>query len=410
MSEVTMPDNQGTKRGPKEADQCGIVKNATYHNNKGDIFTSFNVDDFDVPKGRDEVWRFTPLRRLKGLHDGSFAPATRPDVSVDLPEGATGITVETVSKDDPRIGRASAPVDRVAAQAWTSMEEALLITIAADTQVKEPITVTVTGRGESVTSFGAICIDSQPHSEAFVTIRYVGSGVHADNHEYLVGDNAKLTVVTHENWNDDAVHLGNQRGLMGRDATLRHNVACFGGDVVRLIPQVKFTETGGDAELLGVYFADDGQYFEQRLLVDHAQPNCRSNVLYKGALQADKNSDKPEARTAWVGDVLIRANAQGTDTYETNRNLVLTEGARADAVPNLEIETGEIAGAGHAATVGRFDDEQLFYLLSRGIDQAHARRLIVRGFFSEVIGRIPVEAVRNQLEAQIAEELEKTDL
>ena len=186
--------------------------------------------------------------------------------------------------------------------------------------------------------------------------------------------------------------------------------ACFGGDVVRLIPQVKFRDQGGDAEMLGVYFADDGQYFEQRLLVDHSQPNCRSNVLYKGALQADKNSARPEARTAWVGDVLIRANAQGTDTYETNRNLVLTEGARADAVPNLEIETGEIVGAGHAATVGRFDDEQLFYLMSRGIPEANARKLIVRGFFSEVIGRIPVEQVRNQLEDQIAEELRSTAL
>ena len=172
------------------------------------------------------------------------------------------------------------------------------------------------------------------------------------------------------------------------------------------MPRVRFTGPGGDAELLGVYFADDGQFFEQRLLVDHAVPNCRSNVLYKGALQADPSSKKPEARTAWVGDVLIRANAQGTDTYEANRNLVLTEGARADAVPNLEIETGEIIGAGHAATVGRFDDEQEFYLRARGIPPEEARRLIVRGFFSEVIGRIPVAAIREDLENRVAAELE----
>jgi hypothetical protein len=104
--------------------------------------------------------------------------------------------------------------------------------------------------------------------------------------------------------------------------------------------------------------------------------------------------------------VLIRANAQGTDTYEANRNLVLTEGARADAVPNLEIETGEIIGAGHAATVGRFDDEQEFYLRARGIPPEEARRLIVRGFFSEVIGRIPVAAIREDLENRVAAELE----
>lgn len=385
------------------------VKNSTYHNNKGDIFTSFDVDDFDVPKGRDEVWRFTPLRRLRGLHDGHFDPPVEQSVVVDGGD-QKGVKVETVAKDDPRVGQVSAPVDRVGAQAWTSMKKVTLITIGADAHPDKPITVTVVGAGGDVTSFGALTIRVEEHAEAFVTVRYVGSGVHGDNHEYWLGDNSKLTVVVHENWNDDAVHLSNQRASLGRDCVFRHNVACFGGDVVRLIPQVKFRGPGGDAELLGVYFADDGQYFEQRLLVDHAYPNCRSNVLYKGALQADKGSKKPEARTAWVGDVLIRADALGTDTYETNRNLVLTEGARADAVPNLEIETGEIVGAGHAATVGRFDDEHLFYLLSRGIPEPEARKLIVRGFFSEVIGRIPVEKVRETLEDQIAEELRNTTL
>ncbi|MBN9643456.1 Fe-S cluster assembly protein SufD [Corynebacterium mendelii] len=390
-------------------DTSAPVKNATYHNNKGDIFTSFNVDDFDVPQGRDEVWRFTPLRRLKGLHDGSFVNPVDADVTVDGAD-QDGVSVETVGKDDPRVGNVSAPVDRVGAQAWTSMNTVTLVTFGKDARPAGPVTVTINGKGDDATSFGAVVIRGEQHCEGFVTIRYTGSGTHADNHEYWLDDGAKLTVVVHENWADDAVHLSNQRASLGRDAVLRHNVACFGGDVVRLIPQVKFRDQGGDAEMLGVYFADDGQYFEQRLLVDHSEPNCRSNVLYKGALQADKDSGKPEARTAWVGDVLIRANAQGTDTYETNRNLVLTEGARADAVPNLEIETGEIVGAGHAATVGRFDDEQLFYLMSRGIAEADARKLIVRGFFSEVIGRIPVENVRNQLEDQIAEELRSTAL
>ncbi|MDO5077458.1 Fe-S cluster assembly protein SufD [Corynebacterium sp.] len=386
------------------------VKNATYHNNKGDLFTSFDVADFEVPKGRDEVWRFVPLRRLRGLHDGSFAPAVTPDVRIDLPDNADGITVERVARDDARLGRSGAPVDRVGAQAWTSMEGGWVVNFRRGSSNPEPVTITVTGRGADVTSFGALVIDVEEGAEAMVNLHFVGSGTHADNHEYLVGDNARLTVVVHEDWNDDAVHLANERALLGRDAVFRHNVACFGGGVVRLVPQVKFTAPGGDAELLGVYFADDGQFFEQRLLVDHAVPNCRSNVLYKGALQGDPTSDLPDARTAWIGDVLIRSNAQGTDTYEANRNLVLTEGARADAVPNLEIETGEIAGAGHAATVGRFDDEQVFYLLSRGITKDQARRLIVRGFFSEVINRIPVPAVREELEHRIATELENIEL
>ncbi|MDO5455180.1 MAG: Fe-S cluster assembly protein SufD, partial [Corynebacterium sp.] len=131
------------------------VKNASGENNKGDAFTSFNVDDFAVPGGRDEVWRFIALRRIRGLHNGKFAPATEQDVQV---EAAENVTVETVSKDDERLGTAGAPVDRVAAQAWTSMESAQLVTVAANEQVAEPIRITITGKGEDVTSFGATSV------------------------------------------------------------------------------------------------------------------------------------------------------------------------------------------------------------------------------------------------------------
>lgn len=388
-----------------------VVKNATYHNTKGDLFSSFDVADFEVPKGRDEVWRFVPLRRLRGLHDGSFAPAAAQQLAVEVAAGdRQAVTVETVAPTDPRLQQAGKPVDRIAAQAWTSMPEATIVTIGKDQVLAEPVNITITGNPDDVTTFGALHIEVAAGAQAVVNLHLTGSGTHADNHHFVVGDSAHLTVVEHIDFNDDAVYVGQERAVLGRDAVLRHTVACFGGELVRLTPQVKFTAPGGDAELLGVYFADDGQFFEQRLLVDHAEPNCRSNVLYKGALQGNPDSELPDARSAWVGDVLIRSNAQGTDTYEANRNLVLTQGARADAVPNLEIETGEIVGAGHAATVGRFDDEQLFYLMSRGIDAASARRLIVRGFFTEVIGRIPVASVRDQFEAKIAEELHDTAL
>ncbi|MBD8030383.1 Fe-S cluster assembly protein SufD [Corynebacterium gallinarum] len=385
--------------------EVATVNAATPHNTKGDVFSSYNVEDFPIPRGRDEVWRFISLRRMRGLHNGEFAPATTSDVAVEIPSDAEGVTHEVVGRDDERLGRAGAPVDRVAAQAWTSMEQGDVVTFARDTQNKTPVVITVTGKGEGVTSFGAISIEVEPGAEAIVALQYVGSGTHADNVEFIVGDNARLTVITDTHWDNDAVHLSNQLAKIGRDATLRHTVATFGGEVVRIVPRVHFTAPGGDAEMLGVYFADDGQYFEQRLLVDHAVPNCRSNVLYKGALQGDKNSDKPEARTCWVGDVLIRANAHGTDTYEANRSLVLTEGARADAIPNLEIETGQIVGAGHAATVGRFNDEHVFYLQARGIPAEEARRLIVRGFFNEVINKVPVESIREELENRVSSEL-----
>lgn len=372
--------------------------------NKGDVFSSFNVEDFTVPHGKDEEWKFTPLRKLRGLHNGTAAEPVAASISVET-AGQDGVAVDVVKRDDERLGRAGAPTDRVAAQAYSNFDDAHIVTFAKNSVSKEPVVIDIDGPGEDKVSYGHIVIDVQSHAEAVCVINYRGSGTFADNIEFVIGDGAKLGVVTMVNWNEDAVHGSAHHVRVGRDATLRHTVATFGGEVVRIVPRVAFTAPGGDVDLLGVYFADAGQYFENRMLVDHAVPNCRSNVMYKGALQGEPNVAHREARTAWVGDVLIRAEATGTDTYELNRNLLLTEGARADAVPNLEIETGEIAGAGHAATVGRFDEEQLFYLLSRGIPELAARRLVVRGFFSEVINLIPVESVREKLEKLVDEEL-----
>ncbi|MGV0869497.1 Fe-S cluster assembly protein SufD [Corynebacterium kalidii] len=382
---------------------------------KGDRFQSTDPAAFPVPHGKDEDWRFTPLRRLRGLEDasaGKAAPAARPAVTVDTVDTGdqAGVTYSELAMDDERTGRAGLPVDRPAAEAWVNSSVADHVLVAKDTVLEAPVTVTVTGAGDDVTTYGTTVIELEPHAEAIVVLRYQGEGVHSDNLEFVVGDGARLTAVVWEDWGRTAVHLSNSHILVGRDATVRHTVATFGGDVVRSVPHVRFAGPGGDAELLGVSFADSGQYFEQRLLVDHSVPNCRSNVLYKSALQGESGRHGSEARTVWIGDVLIRPEATGTDTYETNKNLVLTEGARADAVPNLEIQTGEIVGAGHAATVGRFDDEHMFYLKSRGISDEEARRLIIRGFFTDVIRRVPVEGIRENLEDVVEQELANTVL
>jgi Fe-S cluster assembly protein SufD len=237
-------------------------------------------------------------------------------------------------------------------------------------------------------------------AEAVVVIEHTGDAVVAANVEYLIGDGAKLTVVSVQDWEDTAVHVAQHTALVGRDATFKSVVVTFGGDVVRLHPRVIYGGTGGEAELYGLYFADAGQHLEHRLFVDHDTPHCRSNVAYKGALQGQ------DAHAVWIGDVLIRAEAEGTDTYELNRNLLLTDGARVDSVPNLEIETGEIVGAGHASATGRFDDEQLFYLQSRGIPADEARRLVVRGFFAELVQQIGLPELQDRLIEKIDAELE----
>jgi Fe-S cluster assembly protein SufD len=374
--------------------------------NKGELFSSFDVNAFEVPGGRDELWRFTPLKRLRGLHDGS-APATG-SATIEVTE-RPGVTVETVQRGDARLGQGGVPSDRVAAQAFSSFEQATIVTVARDTEVSEPIEITVDGPGEGAVAYGHLQIRIEELSRAIVVVDLRGSGTYADNVEIIVGDAAGLGVIWIADWADDMVHVSAHHAKLGKDSVLGHVNVTLGGDVVRTAANVRFTAPGGDAQMLGTYFADDGQHFESRLLIDHAQPNCKSDVLYKGALQGDPDSKKPDAHTVWIGDVLIRAEATGTDTYEANRNLVLTDGARADSVPNLEIETGEIAGAGHASATGRFDDEQLFYLRARGIPEEQARRLVVRGFFGEIIAKIAVPAVRERLTEAIERELAITE-
>ncbi|WP_040867451.1 Fe-S cluster assembly protein SufD [Nocardia exalbida] len=370
--------------------------------NKGEVFTSFDVNAFEVPSAKDEAWRFTPLRRLRGLQDGTAVRDGHATVEV---AEAEGVTVETVDRTDSRLGEAGVPSDRVAAQAYSSFEQATVVSVGEEIEVAEPVVITITGPGEGKTAYGHLQIRLNAFAKVTVVIDQRGSGTYAENVEFVLGDSAKLTVVAVQDWADDAVHATAHHAEIGRDATLRHISVTLGGDLVRLTGNVRYDGPGGDAELLGLYFADAGQHFEQRLLIDHAVPNCKSNVLYKGALQGDPNSPKGDARTVWVGDVLIRAAAEGTDTFEVNRNLVLTDGARADSVPNLEIETGEIVGAGHASATGRFDDEQLFYLRARGIPEDAARRLVVRGFFHEIIQKIAVPEIRDRLEAAIEAEL-----
>ncbi|QNP73380.1 Fe-S cluster assembly protein SufD [Streptomyces roseirectus] len=357
---------------------------------------SFDVADFPVPHGREEEWRFTPLERLRGLHDGT-AVATGEGVKVAV-EAPEGVTVELVGRDDPRLGKAGTPVDRVAAQAYSAFERAGVITVPKETVLTEPIRVTV--HGEGGTSFGHQVIELGAFAEAVVVIDHTGDAVLGVNVEYVLGDGAKLTVVSVQDWDDKAVHVAQHNALIGRDASFKSVVVTFGGDVVRLHPRVSYAATGGQAELFGLYFTDAGQHQEHRLLVDHNTPHCTSNVVYKGALQGEG------AHAVWIGDVLIEAKAEGTDTYEMNRNLVLTDGARVDSVPNLEIETGEIVGAGHASATGRFDDEQLFYLMARGIPADEARRLVVRGFFAELVQQIGVPDIEERLLAKIDAELE----
>ena len=361
---------------------------------RGERRRSFDLADFPALTGLEEDWRFTPLKRLRGLHTDALT-GTAPAVTVG---GAGNVTVETVGRGDARLGSTATPEDRVSAAAWNAFAEATVITIPRETVADGEVMVSVTGSSSDAAA-QHLLISAEPFSKAVVVLDHSGSATLAQNIEIAVGDGAELTVVSVQEWDDDAVHVSSQQAKVGRDARYKHVVVSLGGDLVRLTPSSIFTATGAEVEMYGLYFADAGQHLEQRLLVDHAVPNCKSRVTYKGALQGQ------DAHTVWVGDVLIRKAAEGTDTYETNRNLILTDGARSDSVPNLEIETGLIEGAGHASATGRFDDEHLFYLMARGIPEKAARRLVVRGFLTEVIQQIKVPALEERLSASVEREL-----
>ncbi|MGH3321707.1 MAG: Fe-S cluster assembly protein SufD [Streptosporangiaceae bacterium] len=358
--------------------------------------SSYDVDDFPVPNGSEEEWRFTPLRRLRGLHDGRAVADSKIAIEVD---GPSEVRVETVGRDDERVGRTHVPTDRVSAQAYCSFPQATILTVPKETVVSRPVTVSLQGHGG--TAYGHLVIDVEAFAQAVVILDHGGSVTYADNVEFVVGDSASLTVVSLQDWAEDAVHVSHHHARLGRDARFKGFVVTLGGDLVRLCPSLRYDGPGGQAEMYGLYFADAPQHQEHHLFVDHAVPSCQSRVDYKGALQG------AEAHTVWISDVLIRPEAQKTDTYENNRNLVLTDGARADSVPNLEILTGEVTRAGHASATGRFDEEQLFYLMARGIPENEARKLVIRGFFTDLIQRMNIPELQRRVTDAIEIELKR---
>ena len=357
--------------------------------------------DFPVPTGREEEWRFTPLRRFARLIEG----ATSTEHLAWTSETPVGVVIDELASDDPALLGLPLPVDRLSALAVANADGAVRVTIP-ESAASEPVVLRLRGDSADALVWGHVVIDVRPFAQATVVLEHTGSATYGEHLSVIVGDGATLRLVHLQTWDSDAVHSAHVSVRVGRDATFRSFQGSLGGSAVRVLETVEYAGPGGDAELLGIFFSKAGQHLEHRMLVDHAVPHCRSNVLYKGALTGDPEAGEAGiARSVWIGDVLIRAAAVGTETYELNRNLLLSQATRADSVPNLEIETGEIVGAGHASATGRFDDEQLFYLQSRGIPADVATRLVVRGFFAEVIHRVGLPEWESLLQDRIDTEL-----
>jgi Fe-S cluster assembly protein SufD len=357
---------------------------------------SWDVADHPMPTGREEIWRFTPISRIRPLLE-----ATASDAHLvweeSLPEG---VTSRPVSEQEARTMSAEAPVDRVSSLAASLSRGARLVDVPAEAELNQPVSIVLRGTGEL--AYGHTVVRVGHHARATVVLRHEGSATYGAKLDVLVGEGALVNFVTIQDWADDTVHGGQTSVLVGRDAQVRTVTVSLGGSLVRLTETARFAGPGGSLEQFGLYFVDAGQHIEHRLFVDHNAPQTHSQVDYRGALQGKG------AHSVWVGDVLIRKVAEQISTYEANKNLVLTDGCRADSVPNLEIQTGQIEGAGHSSTTGRFDDEQLFYLQSRGIAPDEARRLVVRGFFAAIIAKIGVPQLEERLMTAIEAELAKS--
>ena len=340
---------------------------------------------FPLPTSRQEEWRFAPVDRLASFMEANDRWGS---VSVDASPYVSMVESPTTSW---------LPVDRPSAIARSHAACVIRVEVPADTHVDEPIVLRLAA--SDVGAYAHVEVMIGRHAKATVVVVHDTQADVSGSLVTEIADGGDLTMLSIIDGPAEHDQLWQWPTTVGRDASFVGGSITIGGRVVRVCPSVRYTGTGGSAELLGAFLVEDAQYAEHRVFVEHVEPHCSSNVIYKGALSG------AQAHSAWVGDVLVRRTAIGVQTYELNRNLLLTEGPRADSVPNLELETGDVVSAGHASATGRFDDEQLFYLQARGIPEAVARQLIVRGFFAEILARIPSPEWRADVLARIEHRL-----
>jgi Fe-S cluster assembly protein SufD len=300
------------------------------------------------------------------------------------------------------IGRASGASE----DAFTVLHDAFLaggafVQVPAGVVVEDPILVLHWCEGDGRASFPHTLVALGEGAEATVLDRF--GSPQADHlvdavTELLVDDNAHLRYLTVQEHGTRTWHLGLLRAHVGRDATLRTSAVALGGDYARLRSEALLTGQGAESDQLAVYFGDGQQMLDFRTLQDHDASNTRSNLLFKGAVE-------DTARSVYSGLVHLRPAAKKANASQTNRNLVLTEGASAESIPNLQIEANDVR-CSHASTVGPIDEEQLYYLESRGIPPEEAERLIVLGFFDDVFERLPVGALTRGLRRSVVDKLE----
>lgn len=373
-------------------------------------FTRFSVDVPAVTDGSDAAIA-SPLLDDHGelaahvrLQDGRVEVSVRDDRVVVADLATAAAEHETLVREHlgAQIGDGDRTVTTNAA-AWT---HGVFIHVPDEVELDGPIGVTVAA-GEPGGHLPRVLVVVGNHARAKVYLEHVSSPVDEpvtvdEVVEAVLLDGSRLDLVSLQHWGDRVGHLSLQAAEVHRDAFLRHLAVTIGGETVRVRPEVHLVGPGARVEPLGVYFSDAGQHFEHHPFIEHVAGHTTSDVLYKGALQG-------KSRTVFRGHIFIHKDAVGSDSNEVNKSLILTPGARADSTPFLEIECAEVV-AGHGSATGQVDAEQLFYLQSRGVSADQALRLVVFGFFAEVLERIDLPAVRDRALQHIEDEIARADL
>lgn len=365
----------------KEREVTYVEKDA-----KPPLVISDNPAEHTAYNKKDEFWRYLPAKVFDGF--AKTAPAAgQPELTASNAAVAHSITTGGISGLRVR--------DVVTATAVAAEHHQFVVTVDNSANGKL-VELDLAAAAESNVT---IELNVQEQVETRIVLRDKCKANAATSVSVNIAKGAivKFVVLTEET--AEGIHYGHISVNVGRDASLTFGVISLGGGIVRRSIDSLFTDTSGEMILLGATHIANGQYCEHRTVVDHNMPNCRSYVDFRSAV------DGEGTHSVWVGDTIIRYNATGSDTYETNRNLVLSQGARADSVPNLEIETGEVVGAGHASATGRLDDEHLFYLTSRGMTPQEALRLIVVGFFNNIVERMGVPEIVEDVVATIEKKL-----
>ena len=367
------------------------------------------------PTTSDEHWRFTDL---KGFDPDSFsangaktveragsmldvetaALAHVSEAGVEIERAPEAVVFEPLAEGHELLGTLVGTDEKFAAHNAAEWKHGLLVRVPAGLELQQPLYVRVTSSVPDAALFWRVLVVAEEGSRFSFIEEHASAAPDLPGYsnvvaELFVGDGAKLEYVSIQNLSRETWHFASHRATVGRDAELDWVAGGFGSKKGKIRIENDLAGQGGTSRVTGAYFADGAQHLDYDTLQRHIAPNTTSDFAFKGAL-------RDKARAVWRGMIRVEEDAQKTNAYQENRNLLLSPDAHADSIPGLEIEANDVRCT-HGATVSQVDRDELFYCMARGLSRGEAERLIVRGFYQEIFDRIELEPVRTALQTAL---------